>query len=208
MLYKIRELLAWYERFSCKGKEWKIYCWELALSSEPQIRKFHVVFGRLRQNIARKSVPHVQHDHFSSSNQSNHWFVAIWLTLPSSNLKFPITEFTRTRRWRNKRQRERHLKMQLRVSQLLKATMLAKCVLAILKLNWNPRFSGKIKLDICHHMLTSSTQLQNRSFHVVERTRMPSKQWKINEQGVQNYCFSLLNMQICEIIDAVHVVFA
>ena len=35
--------LAWYERFSCKGKEWKIYCCELALSSEPQIRKFHVV---------------------------------------------------------------------------------------------------------------------------------------------------------------------
>ena len=35
--------LAWYERFSCKGKEWKIYCCELALSSEPQIWKFHVV---------------------------------------------------------------------------------------------------------------------------------------------------------------------
>ena len=154
----------------------------------------------------------MQHYYFSSFNQSNHWFVAIWLTLPSSNLKFPITEFTRTRRWRNKRQGERHLNMQLRVSaiisQLLKATMLAKCVLTILKLNWNPRCCGKIKLDICHHMLTSSTQLQNRSFHVVERTRMPSKQWKINEQGVQNYCFSLLNMQICEIIDAFHVVFA
>ena len=26
-------------------------------------------FGRLRQNIAPKSVPHVQHDHFSSFNQ-------------------------------------------------------------------------------------------------------------------------------------------
>ena len=35
--------LAWYERFSCKGKEWKIYCCELALSSEPQIWKSHVV---------------------------------------------------------------------------------------------------------------------------------------------------------------------
>ena len=35
--------LAWYEWFSCKGKEWKIYCCELALSSEPQIWKFHVV---------------------------------------------------------------------------------------------------------------------------------------------------------------------
>ena len=29
-------------------------------------------FGRLRQNIAPKSVPHVQHDYFSSFNQSNH----------------------------------------------------------------------------------------------------------------------------------------
>ena len=28
---------------------------------------------------------------------------------------------------------------------------------------------------ICHHMLTSSTQLQNSSFHVLERTRTSSK---------------------------------
>ena len=27
----------------------------------------------------------------------------------------------------------------------------------------------------CHHMLTSSTQLQERSFHVIERTRTSSK---------------------------------
>ena len=33
----------WYEWFSCKGKEWKIYGCELVLSSEPQIWKFHVV---------------------------------------------------------------------------------------------------------------------------------------------------------------------
>ena len=33
----------------------------------------------------------------------------------------------------------------------------------------------KTKLNICHHMLTSSKQLQNRSFHVVERTRTSSK---------------------------------
>ena len=30
-------------------------------------------------------------------------------------------------------------------------------------------------MNICHHILTSSTQLQNRSFHVVERTRTSSK---------------------------------
>ena len=31
------------------------------------------------------------------------------------------------------------------------------------------------KLNICNHLLTSSTQLQNRSFHVVERTRTSAK---------------------------------
>ena len=35
--------LAWHEWFSCKGREWKIYCCGLALYSEPQITKFHVV---------------------------------------------------------------------------------------------------------------------------------------------------------------------
>ena len=33
----------------------------------------------------------------------------------------------------------------------------------------------KTKLNICHHMLTLPTQLQNRSFHVIERTRTSSK---------------------------------
>ena len=54
--------------------------------------------------------------------------------------------------------------------------MFEKCVLSILELNWNQRLGHKkTKLNICHHMLTSSTQLQNRSFHVVERTRTSSK---------------------------------
>ena len=45
-------------------------------------------------------------------------------------------------------------------------------VLTIQELNWNQRFRDKkTKLNICHHVLTSSSQLQNRSFHVVERTR-------------------------------------
>ena len=35
------------------------------------------------------------------------------------------------------------------------------------------------KSNICHHILTSSTQLQNRSFHVVERTRTSAKCLKI-----------------------------
>ena len=70
--------------------------------------------------------------------------------------------------------------MQLRGSaiifQLLKVIMLEKCILTILELNWNqPLGHKKTKLNICHHMLVSSTQLQNRSFHVVERTRTSSK---------------------------------
>ena len=54
--------------------------------------------------------------------------------------------------------------------------MLEKCVLTILELNWNQRLGHwRTKFNTCHHMLTSSTQLQNRSFHVVERTRTSSK---------------------------------
>ena len=54
-------------------------------------------FGRLPQNIAPKSVLHVHHDYFSSFNQSNHWFVALSLTLPSSDLKLPnLTTATST----------------------------------------------------------------------------------------------------------------
>ena len=54
--------------------------------------------------------------------------------------------------------------------------MLKKCVLTIMELNWNQRLGHKkTKLNICHHMLTSSIQLQNRSFHVVGRTRTSSK---------------------------------
>ena len=55
-----------------------------------------------------------------------------------------------------------------------------KCVLTIRELNWNQRLGHKkTKLNICHHMLTSSTELQNRSFHVVERTRTSSKCQKL-----------------------------
>ena len=54
--------------------------------------------------------------------------------------------------------------------------MLEKCVLTILELSWNLRFGNKkTKLNICHHVLSSSTQLQNRSFDVVERTRTSTK---------------------------------
>ena len=49
------------------------------------------------------------------------------------------------------------------IFQLFK-DMLEKCVLTILELNWNQRLGHmKTKLNICHNMLTSSIQLQNRS---------------------------------------------
>ena len=94
-----------------------------------------------------------------------------------SALKLPNRELKQPRR---RRKRERHLKMSLRVSaiifQLFKVIMFEICVLTILELNWNQRLGQKrTKLNICHHMLTSSRQLQNRSFHVVERTRTSSK---------------------------------
>ena len=60
--------------------------------------------------------------------------------------------------------------------------MLEKYALTILELNWNQRLGNrKTKKNICHHMLTSSTQLQNRSFifHVVGRTRTSSKCQKV-----------------------------
>ena len=85
--------------------------------------------------------------------------------------------------------------------------MLEKCVLTILELNWNQCLGHKkTKTNICHHMLTSSTQLQNRSFHVVERSRTSSKCQSV--QSVQKYCFSLSNIQICGAFVAVVVVVA
>ena len=76
-------LHVWHERLA--NEEWKIYCHRFALSAEPQIWKY-TSFGRTRQNTAPKSVPRVQHDCFSSFNQSNPWFVALLLPLPSSFL--------------------------------------------------------------------------------------------------------------------------
>ena len=79
-----------------------------------------------------------------------------------------------------------------------------------MELNWNQRLGHKTKLNICHHTLTLSTQLQNSSFHVVEGTRTSSKcqEMKMHVQSVQKYCFSLSNMQICGVFVAVVVVVA
>ena len=78
-----------------------------------------------------------------------------------------------------------------------------------MELNWNQRLGHKkTKLNICHHMLTSSIQLQNRSFHVVERTSTSSKCQKMKKARAKRakILFPLSNMQICGIFVAVVVV--
>ena len=89
-LYKIGEVhfrLLGANGFHAKAKNEKVYCCWLALSSETQKCKFHVFIWQTKSKIAPKSVPHVQHDYFSSFNQSNHSFVA--LSLLSSFLELP-----------------------------------------------------------------------------------------------------------------------
>ena len=69
-----------------------------------------------------------------------------------------------------------HLRAHETRSKLVCSLLLEKFVLTILGLNMNQRLGHKkTKINICHLMLTSSTQLQNRSFRVVERTRTSSK---------------------------------
>ena len=70
------------ERFTAAGSRCR-----LNLKNE----NFVSSFGRLRQKIVPKSVRHVQHDYFSSFNQSNHWYVA--LSLLSSFLKLAILDY-------------------------------------------------------------------------------------------------------------------
>ena len=111
-----------------------------------------------------------------------------------------IRELKQTRR---RRKQLRHLKMKLCVSavifQLFKIITLENCVLTILELNWNQRLGyKKTKLNICHHMLTSSTQLQNWSVHVVERTRTSTKCEK-NEICTCKACKNtIFHCQICK----------
>ena len=75
--------------FYAKAKTGTFTAASLRCRQNLKCENFTSSFGRLRQNIAPKSVPHVQHDYFSSLNQSNHWFVALPLTLLPSNLKLP-----------------------------------------------------------------------------------------------------------------------
>ena len=86
---------------------------------------------------------------------------------------------------------EHHLKIQLRVSALISQLLFpvivcAKCNLNIMALNCNQHSRDrKTNLNICHHMLMSSKQLQKRSFHVMERTRTSGKCTKMNNAHIK-----------------------
>ena len=58
--------------FHVKAKSERFSATSLRCRQNLKCENFTSSFGRLRQNIAVKSVPHVQHDCFSSFNQSNH----------------------------------------------------------------------------------------------------------------------------------------
>ena len=112
-----------------------------------------------------------------------------------------IRAFKQTQR---RRQRER-LKMQLRVSaiisKLFKVISLAKSALTILELNWSQRFSGKkTKLNIYHYKLVPSTQLQNRSFHVVERTRTSAKCPKMENTRAKRAKLLFFIVKVCKFV--------
>ena len=79
--------------------------------------------------------------------------------------------------------------------------MLEKCVLTVLELNWNQRLGHKkTKLNICHHMLVLSTQLQNRSFDVVERTRTSPKCQKMKNARAKRAKMLFFYCQICKFV--------
>ena len=65
--------------------------------------------------------------------------------------------------------------------------MHAKCILNIVELNWYQQFGDNKKiLKICHHMLTLSSQLQNGSFRIADRTRMVVKCTEMKIAGAKH----------------------
>ena len=74
-LYEIDELhvrLLGTNGFHVKAKSERSTAASLRCRKNLKYENFTSSFGRLRQNIAPKSMPHVQHDYFSSFNQSNY----------------------------------------------------------------------------------------------------------------------------------------
>ena len=74
-LYKTGELhfrLRGGNGFHVKAKSERFTAGSSRCCQNLKYENFTQAFGRVSQNIATKSVPHVQHDQFSSFNQSNH----------------------------------------------------------------------------------------------------------------------------------------
>ena len=74
-LYKIREVqfrLLGTNGFHAKAQNERFTAAGSRCRQNLKYENFTSSFGRLRQTFAPKSVPHVQHDYFSSFNQSNH----------------------------------------------------------------------------------------------------------------------------------------
>ena len=83
--------------------------------------------------------------------------------------------------------------------------MLSKCVLTFLKFNWDQRFRDKkIILNICQHMLTTITQLQNRWFHVVERTRTSTKCQKMKNARAKPAKLMFLMVKYANSVSLLH----
>ena len=65
------------------------------------------------------------------------------------------------------------------------------------------------KLNICRYMLASSTQLQNMSFHVVERTRTSSTEMSKDEQCTCKACKNtVFHCEICRLVGVLIAVLA
>ena len=64
--------LAWSNGFHVKTKSERFTVASSRCRQNLKYENFTSTFGRLRQTFAPESVPHVQHDYFSSFNQSNH----------------------------------------------------------------------------------------------------------------------------------------
>ena len=73
--------LTWQEGFSRKAKNERFPAVNLRCRQNLKYENVTWTFGRLGQFLTPKSVPQVQHDYFSSLNQSSHWFLVL---LPSS----------------------------------------------------------------------------------------------------------------------------
>lgn len=73
--------LAWQKRFSCKGRELKIYSCGFTLLSEPWIWVFHAFICQTMSNNYIKACSTII---YAPLTKSNHWFVALLLQFPFS----------------------------------------------------------------------------------------------------------------------------